>query len=147
MEVNEIKTHGGFLISQIKQLQGRVFEKLLKESEVDAFNGAQGRILYVLWEHEELTISEIGRLTSLAKTTLTGMLDRMEEGGLVKRIPDSKNRRQIIVSITDKAKTYKEAYDRVSDQMNTLFYQSFSEDEILDFEKKLSRIIKNLEAQ
>lgn len=76
------KTSGGFLISQIKQLQGRVFEKMLKESGVDAFNGAQGRILYVLWEHERLTISEIGRLTSLANT-LTSMLDRMEEGGLL----------------------------------------------------------------
>lgn len=77
------KTSGGFLISQIKQLQGRVFEKMLKESGVDAFNGAQGRILYVLWEHERLTISEIGQLTSLANTSLTSMLDRMEEGGLL----------------------------------------------------------------
>jgi len=145
MEVKKIKTNGGFLISQIKQLQGRVFEKMLKESEVDAFNGAQGRILYVLWEHEKLTISEIGRMTSLAKTTLTSMLDRMEEGELVKRIPDPNNRRQIFISITDKAKEYKEAYDRVSDQMNTLFYQGFTEDEVLDFEDKLKRIIKNME--
>lgn len=118
---------------------------MLKESEVDAFNGAQGRILYVLWEHEKLTISEIGRMTSLAKTTLTSMLDRMEEGELVKRIPDPNNRRQIFISITDKAKEYKEAYDRVSDQMNTLFYQGFTEDEVLDFEDKLKRIIKNME--
>jgi len=145
VEVKRIKTNGGFLISQIKQLQGRVFEKMLKESEVDAFNGAQGRILYVLWEHEKLTISEIGRMTSLAKTTLTSMLDRMEEGELVKRIPDPNNRRQIFISITDKAKEYKEAYDRVSDQMNTLFYQGFTEDEVLDFEDKLKRIIKNME--
>ncbi len=145
MEVKKIKTNGGFLISQIKQLQGRVFEKMLKESEVDAFNGAQGRILYVLWEHEKLTISEIGRMTSLAKTTLTSMLDRMEEGELVKRIPDPNNRRQKFISITDKAKEYKEAYDRVSDQMNTLFYQGFTEDEVLDFEDKLKRIIKNME--
>ncbi len=146
MEVKTIKTYGGFLISQIKQLQGRVFEKMLKESEVDAFNGAQGRILYVLWEHESLTISEIGRLTSLAKTTLTSMLDRMEEAGLVNRVPDVRNRRQIIISITPKAKAYQERYDIVSNQMNTLFYEGFTENEILDFETKLRRIIHNLEA-
>jgi DNA-binding MarR family transcriptional regulator len=144
--VNIIKTYGGFLISQIKQLQGRVFEKMLKESEVDAFNGAQGRILYVLWEHKRLTISEIGRLTSLAKTTLTSMLDRMEESGLVERIPDTQNRRQIIISITEKAKEYREAYDRVSEQMKALFYEGFSETEVLEFEDKLKRIIENLES-
>lgn len=118
---------------------------MLKESGVDAFNGAQGRILYVLWEHEKLSITEIGRLTSLAKTTLTTMIDRMEENGLVTRTPDKKNRRQIFVSITQKAKGYSEVYDCVSEQMNTLFYQDFTETEILSFEERLKKIISNLE--
>lgn len=144
-EVNVIKTYGGFLISQIRQLQGRVFEKMLKDSGIDAFNGAQGRILYVLWEHEKLTISEIGRLTSLAKTTLTSMLDRMENIGLIIRIPDNQNRRQIYISITEKAKEYRQAYDLVSKQMDELFYKGFEEKEIEDFENKLRKIIKNLE--
>ncbi len=139
-----MKTYGGFLISQIHQLQGRAFEKMLKESEVDAFNGAQGRILYVLWEHDKLSITEIGRLTSLAKTTLTSMLDRMEKAGLLVRIPDTRNRRQIFVSITDKAKEYRNKYDMVSEKMNSLFYQGFSEAEITEFEDILKRIINNL---
>ena len=140
-----IKTYGGFLISQIKQLQGRVFERMLKESGIDAFNGAQGRILYVLWEKERLTISEIGHLTSLAKTSLTSMLDRMEESGLVERKTDKNNRRQIIISITDKARNYKEEYDRVSLEMNELFYKGFSEEEIEQFEEMLRRLIQNLD--
>jgi DNA-binding MarR family transcriptional regulator len=141
-----MKTYGGFLISQVRQLQGRAFEKMLKHSGIEAFNGAQGRILYVLWEHEKLSITEIGRLTSLAKTTLTSMLDRMEAGGLVERIPDKKNRRQIFVTITEKAKGYKQMYDQVSNEMNTLFYQDFTREEITDFENMLRKIIKNLEA-
>lgn len=140
-----IKTYGGFLITQIRQLQGRVFDKLLKESGVDAFNGAQGRILYVLWEHKRLTITEISHLTSLAKTSLTSMLDRMEESGLIERTPDKQNRRQIFVSITKKAISYRDAYDRVSEKMNDLFYQGFSEKEIIYFEDMLRKIIVNLE--
>ncbi len=140
-----MKTYGGFLITQIQRLQGRVFEKMLKDSGIEAFNGAQGRILYVLWEHDKLSITDVGRLTSLAKTTLTSMLDRMEESGLVSRVPDKKNRRQIFISITEKAKEYREMYDQVSEQMNELFYQGFSETEIEDFENKLKRIINNLE--
>lgn len=140
-----MKTSGGFLISQIHQLQGRAFEKMLKESGIDAFNGAQGRILYVLWEKEKLTITEIGRLTSLAKNTLTSMLDRMEDSGLVVRIPDKKNRRQIFISITDKAREYCDKYELVSNKMNALFYSNFSEVEITEFEDKLRKIINNLE--
>ena len=133
------------MISRIHQLQGRTFEKLLRESGVDAFNGPQGRILYVLWEHETLTITEIGRLTSLAKTTLTSMLDRMEQAGLIMRVPDKKNRRQIFVTITEKAKGFKADYDRVSELMNVLFYQGFSFEQIEGFETTLRKIIDNLE--
>lgn len=118
---------------------------MLKESGVDAFNGAQGRILYILWEHKRLTITEISRLTSLAKTSLTSMLDRMEESGLIERTPDKQNRRQIFVSITEKAMNYRDDYDRVSEQMNHLFYQGFTEKEVKDFENALRRIIANLE--
>jgi len=145
MEVIEAKTYGGFLTSQIRHLCGRIWEKLLKDSGVDEFNGAQGRILYVLWEHGQLTITEIGRLTSLAKTTLTSMLDRMEAGGLIQRIPDTKNRRQIFVQVTQKALEYRELYDKVSDDMNTIFYKDFAETEITEFENMLRRVLANLE--
>jgi DNA-binding MarR family transcriptional regulator len=117
---------------------------MLKESGIETFNGAQGRILYVLWEHEKLTITQIGRLTSLAKTSLTGMLDRMEASGLIKRMPDKQNRRQIFVVITEKAREYRGTYDAISEQMNRVFYQGFSKAEILDFEDQLRKIINNL---
>ena len=142
-----MKTQGGFLISRVHKLQGRAFDRLLRESGVEAFNGAQGRILYVLWEHESLTITQIGLLTSLAKTTLTSMLDRMEEAGLIVRVPDKKNRRQILVSITDKARASREDYDRVSEHMNELFYTGFTKGEIRDFERTLERLIANLEEE
>ncbi|HEY8424172.1 MAG TPA: MarR family transcriptional regulator [Clostridia bacterium] len=124
-----------------------MFEKLLKDSGVDIFNGAQGRILYVLWERGQLTITEIGQLTSLAKTTLTSMLDRMEANGLIERIPDPKNRRQILVSVTEKAKSYREKYELVSNKMSEIFYEGFTNDEIIAFENQLRRIIKNLEKE
>lgn len=132
-------------MSQIRHLSGRVWEKLLKDCGIDVFNGAQGRILYVLWENEQLTITEIGRLTSLAKTTLTSMLDRMEAGGLIERIPDKRNRRQIFISVTEKAKEYREKYDWISDKASEIFYNGFTDTEITDFENQLRRIIKNLE--
>jgi len=134
-------------MSQIRHLSGRVGEKLLKESGVDVFNGAQGRILYVLWEHEQLTISEIGRMTSLAKTTLTSMLDRMEEGGLIERIADKRDRRQIFIAVTEKAKRYREKYDWISDRSSEIFYNGFTDEEIIGFENQLRRIINNLEKE
>ena len=50
-----MKTNGGFLVTKIKQLGDRIFEKILSEKNIDAFNGAQGRILYVLWQEDGIS--------------------------------------------------------------------------------------------
>jgi len=140
-----IQTQGGFLISQIKQVQGRVFEHLLQQAEMDFFNGAQGRILYVLWQEDGLPIVEVSKRTGLAKTTLTGMLDRMESLGLILRVPDPEDRRQQRIVLTEKSKALADKYEDVSQQMAELFYRGFQESEILEFETSLKKILGNLE--
>ena len=81
-----MEVRGGNIVSQIKYLSDRIFERILSEREIDAFNGAQGRILYVLWQGEHISLKELSDRTNLAATTLTGMVDRMEAAGLVCRI-------------------------------------------------------------
>jgi len=141
------ETEGGFLISQIKQISGRIFEKIISDSGIDAFNGAQGRILYVLWKKDHIPIIELSRKTGLAKTTLTSMLDRMEASGLITRHFDKSDRRKIIIALTDKSKGLQEEFDRVSKQMNEIYYRGFSDDEIRQFEDSLRRILGNLEEE
>lgn len=139
------KTNGGFLISQIKQVSGRRFEKLLTQAGVDAFNGAQGRILYVLWQEDNIPIAALSRQTGLAKTTLTGMLDRMEQSGLITRGFDTADRRVIRISLTQQAQALRGEYQKVSADMSEIFYAGFTDGEILTFEAALRRILKNLE--
>ena len=137
-------SNGGFLISKIKQVQGRVFEKLLIKYGIDQFNGAQGRILFVLWEKDNIPISELSIKTGLAKTTLTGMLDRLETSSIIERVFVPNDRRKVNICLTDTARNLKNQYDNVSMHMNEIFYKDFSDAEIVDFEKKLTRILSNL---
>ena len=140
-----METKGGFLISRIKQVSGRLFDRMLAEADVDAFNGAQGRILYILWQGDGLTISQISAQTSLANTTLTSMLDRMEQSGLIVRSPSPSDRRALLIHLTDKAKSLQQDYNRISQQMNELYYLGFTEAEILQFEGYLTRVLNNLQ--
>lgn len=138
------KTNGGFLISKIKQIQGRVFEKLLAEHGISEFNGAQGRILFVLWEQDGITISELSKKTGLAKTTLTSMLDRLEEMGHIQRTSSPHDRRALKIVLTSEARGLKERYDAVSAEMNEIFYGGFSDEEIFAFEAYLGKVLENL---
>ncbi len=138
------KTNGGFLVSQIKQVQGRVFERLLDRQGVVAFNGAQGRILYVLWQQSPLPITELAHRTGLAKTTLTGMLDRLEASGHIRRTGDSADRRRVDIHLTEAARGLQGDYDAVSETMNGIFYKGFTDAEVAALEAALGRVLQNL---
>ncbi|MDR0949966.1 MAG: MarR family transcriptional regulator [Lachnospiraceae bacterium] len=137
-------SEGGYLITQIKQIGSRIFERLLADAGVDAFNGPQGRILYVLWQADNIPIVELARKSGLAKTTLTSMLDRMEESGLIERIFDRVDRRQIRISLTATARALRNEYNQVSATMNEIYFKGFTEEEIILFENTLRRILDNI---
>ncbi len=138
-----METNGGFYITQIKQLQDRIFERLLLENGIE-LSGGQGRILFILWKTDKLTISEISEKTSLAKNTVSVVINGMVNKGIVERTTNPQNRRQAIVSLTDYAKSLQKKYEMVSQQMNLLFYQGFSEEEQRQFEQYLARILETL---
>ena len=140
-----MKTNGGFLLTKIKQLGDRIFERILAEKNIDAFNGAQGRILYVLWQEDGVPIKIISKKSGLAITSLTTMLERMEKNGLISRKTDEADKRKTLLFLTDKAKKLKEAYDSVSNEMGNIYYRDFTDKEILQFEEYLNRIRVNLE--
>lgn len=140
-----METKGGYLISRIKQTGTRLLDRMLADADIDAFNGAQGRILYVLWQNDEISISSLSGKTSLANTTLTSMLDRMEASGLILRKSSPKDRRVWLICLTEKAKGLQRDYDRISQQMNDRYYSGFSEAEIQQLESYLLRILDNLE--
>lgn len=138
-----METRGGFYITRIKHLQARIFEKLLTENGLE-ISGGQGRILFVLWKEDNLTVSEISQKTSLAKNTVSIIVDGMVQKGILARNINPANRRQTIISLTEYAKALQEKYEQVSQQMNHLFYQGFSDREREEFEGYLARILDTL---
>lgn len=138
-----METRGGFYITRIKHLQARIFEKLLTENGLE-ISGGQGRILFVLWKEDNLTVSEISQKTSLAKNTVSIIVDGMVQKGILARNINPANRRQTIISLTEYAKALQEKYEQVSQQMNYLFYQGFSDREREEFEGYLARILDTL---
>ena len=138
-----METEGGFYISQIKQLQDRLFEHMLARHGI-FISGGQGRILFVLWREDALSLSEISKRTSLAKNTVSIVVDGMVERGILQRAGVQGDRRQTLVSLTQSARGMRGAYEEVSQRMNALFYEGFSEEERGHFEASLAKILKTL---
>lgn len=122
-----------------------MFEHILSDKNIDAFNGAQGSLLYILWQEDGIPIRELSRRSGLAVTSLTGMLDRMEAAGLIYRDRGDKDRRKVLIFLTDNARSLEKDYIEVTEEIENIYYKGFSEEEIDQCEKYLQRIFHNVE--
>ena len=145
-ETMKLKREGAFLIARIYQISGRIFARKLKEYSLDYITPAQGRILFALWREDDISIFELAERTSLSKSTLTSMLDKLEDSGHIIRVPSGEDRRMIMIRLTEKDRKLRQAYVRISNEMAALAYGGLSEEEIDAFEKTLGRIFENLRA-
>lgn len=137
---------GGFLMAQIYQIAGRIFEKKLKTHKLAGITPSQGRILFALWREDNISIQQLSQKTSLSKSTLTAMLDKLEETGHIRRVPSRQDRRKIHICLTAQDKALQEIYLRVSEEMTQLCYEGFDETERDYFETFLTKILQNLKA-
>ncbi|MGI6358873.1 MAG: MarR family winged helix-turn-helix transcriptional regulator [Bacillota bacterium] len=143
MDITEL-SQGGYLVAKVHQLANRVFAKMLKEYGIEEINPAQGRILFALWQGDGISIQELSERTSLKKTTMSSMLNRLEAGGHVWRQTSRADRRETLIYLTEKDRLMRDQYNRVSEQMSELFYRGLEQEEIIRFERTLERILENL---
>jgi len=137
------RTEGGTLISQVHQVCQRVWYAVLSNNGLEELAGARGRVIFALWNEDNIPIKKLVEKTSLDKATLTGIIDRLERDGFVKRIQSIEDKRVTLISRTGKDEIFKTKIPKVSDEQNSLFYKDFSPDEIEEFENYLKRILKN----
>ncbi|MFW9792774.1 MAG: MarR family winged helix-turn-helix transcriptional regulator [Candidatus Thorarchaeota archaeon] len=137
---------GGFLVTQIHHLGRRVFSELLKERGLDIGPG-QGRILFALLQEDGVPINELIKKTLLRKSTLSELLDNLENAGHVKRVQSEEDRRKVLVELTEKTRQMLKVYIEVSVEMTKIFYRGFENEEIDQFEAYLQRVLDNLVSQ
>ena len=121
-----------------------MFYRKLAENNLKIHPG-QGRILFVLWNQDNIPIKELVKKTGLPKTTLTSILDRLEKDGQIIRDPSKKDGREINIKLTKKNQKFHPIYEKVSKEMEGLYYSGFSKEDKEELDKFLNRILGNLQ--
>ncbi|AGB80490.1 MULTISPECIES: MarR family winged helix-turn-helix transcriptional regulator [Serratia] len=76
----------------------KVYRKLLSQLELTY---PQYLVMLVLWERDEITVSDIGERLFLDSATLTPLLKRLEAAGLLVRYRAAADERQVIIALTE----------------------------------------------
>ncbi len=58
-------------------------------------------VMLVLWEQDDITVSEIGERLFLDSATLTPLLKRLESAGLIHRQRSRQDERQVVITLSE----------------------------------------------
>jgi len=138
--------NAGYFISHIRLLNARLFNKLLSEEENAKYSAEQGKILSALWIKNPQTATDISIKTGLANNTLSNMLKKLEEQGLIYSCSHENDQRKKLFCLTDEGKAQEEIGRKISEELNGIFYKGFSEDEKRELNNYLERALTNLQS-
>jgi DNA-binding MarR family transcriptional regulator len=111
--------------------------------EIGLFRG-QPPVLFEVSAHEGLTQNELASLLEVTPATMTNLLQRIEEAGLIARCRDEKDLRSMRVYLTDKGRDKLAQSETLLDRMNATAFAGFSQQEQDDFYYFLERAHTNL---
>ena len=99
------------------------------------------KIINLLYQHNYLTSTEIGKKLDMEKGSLTSLIDQLKNRGLVIRTNDANDRRKFLISLSTKGR---EEVEKILDyhikEIND-FFKEVNPDEMKDFVFKLRHVV------
>jgi DNA-binding MarR family transcriptional regulator len=99
------------------------------------------KIINILYQHDKITLTEIGKLLDIEKGSLTTLIDVLEEEDFVIRLNDPADRRKTLISLSPKGK---EEMEQVIDFLAQRMKESlnkFDPKEIQKFQMSLQYVV------
>ena len=128
------------IIFELSKAENKIknhMQKKIKEKGV-LISAGQSGVLFLLEKANRLKMSELGRLLKIDNSAITRVVDRLVKNGLVTREPNPDDRRQFLISITDKGRTDIKVVGKVANETNAAIREGFSDEEISVFLRVLS---------
>jgi DNA-binding MarR family transcriptional regulator len=93
-------------LAHIDALRRDLFHSPFDEARQAGITGPQVRLLASLVARGPMTLTALSRTLSLSHSTTSGIVDRLEARGLVRRSADTRDRRRSTIAVTDQVSQY-----------------------------------------
>jgi DNA-binding MarR family transcriptional regulator len=113
----------------------KVYRKLLSQLELTY---PQYLVMLVLWERDEIRVTDIGERLFLDSATLTPLLKRLEIAGLLARYRATTDERQVIIALTDAGRALREKAQSVPEAV--MCATDCCLDEIVNIKQQLEKL-------
>lgn len=102
-------------------------------------------VLLVLWETDRVSLGVIAERLQLQSNTLTPLLKRMQEMGLVTRTRSLKDERSVVIALTEMGKSLREKAVNLPEQLGSAV--KMTHDELKQLHALLYKLLKSQETE
>ena len=125
-----------FLISKVCQKLIINLQKAFSESGIEV-TPIQVMLLFFLQKNNDSSLTQISQGLMLENPTVTGLIDRLERSGHVKRSDHPNDRRIYLVHITEKGNKVANKALPIIKKLNEQIKEGYSKEEVESFKKVL----------
>ena len=136
-----------YLITRVSLSVTSLLKKELSAAGVKCVSPAYLGVLWCLWQQEDVKAIELGRCAGLEPSTMTGLLDRMERDGLVRRATDPNDRRAHRIHLTDAGREIRDVAIGIVDKTMERSFDGVSEEQLAELKDVLRRVLANTKGQ
>lgn len=136
----DIEKSIGFLLSKAYQ---RAWATLREEIEPYDLTPPQFALLSFLWQQDGLTQVELSEKGQIDRSTLGGLIDRLERNGLLERRQHPQDRRAYRIYLTEQGKAMESTLSACAERSLKKFTAGLNDDEI----KELRRMLEILRGE
>ena len=136
---------------EFRALHSKLFEEMFfkkiaasKNAELKELRKNQPAALMIIGLEKEIMPSTIGIYMGMDRSSLSRMVDSLEEKGFVRRNNDPEDRRKVLVSLTEKGEKCSEILNKISEEMSVELLGLAGEQDFRDFENSLETMLRVL---
>jgi DNA-binding MarR family transcriptional regulator len=133
----DIENSIGFLLAKAYQRGYALFKKPLEEY---ALTPKQFSLLAFLWKQDGLSQIELSEKCQIDRTTVGGLLDRLEKQGYVSRHPHPDDRRAYLIRLTISGKSLEKELLAIAREVTDIFAAKLSSEDILTLTDLLRKL-------
>ncbi|MGL4850656.1 MAG: MarR family winged helix-turn-helix transcriptional regulator [Clostridium sp.] len=128
----------------IKDIDLEVYNILSKELKETELTPQQLTVVKHLGHHGEMTVSEICAVMNLTKGTVSGILNRMERLGYIKKIKHDEDKRNTYITFTEKGRFEGRKYMLSFNKVYSNIFKNIEECKLEEIKKGLEEIIQKI---
>ncbi len=116
-----------YIVSSIRRDAYRFIEDELEKRGISGLSYTHGAILYALLDCEGvMRLSDIARLINRKKSTVTVLVNRLEEMNFLQKKKSTSDSRATCVTITEEGKKLKSIFDDISRSLKSRAFENIS---------------------